>query len=308
MVKLEIFRINLLIVFIVIINIIFLPHSFGENSTSQIVIQNNNSVDIGDYDTLVTYLVSKTLETKIEEVSSILDIVSKIPEIKSKPHSSLLNETIAIYKGLPEDAEVEKRTILKNILNEYSDFSVISLLMPNGDVYLQEPYILQENLTKTNFSFRDYYKGAIESNDIFMGDVIISASSGLPITVIAIPIYSDPYTFNGLVLGILNFDNLNKFLQSIELFNSQRILFLDHSGRIIADSLGNFSITGNISSFSNLQSFKNAIIGGSGKLIENINNNELVIYYHPVKAIQNTWAILSMKEYDENIHNNINSK
>ena len=47
--------------------------------------------------------------------------------------------------------------------------------------YLQEPFILQENLTKTNFSFRDYYKGAIESNDIFMGDVIVSASSGLPI-------------------------------------------------------------------------------------------------------------------------------
>ena len=286
MVKLEIFRINLLIVFIVIVNIMFLSHSFGENSTSRIIIQNNNSVNTDDYDNLITYLVSKTLETKIEEVSSILDIVSKIPEMKSKPYSNLLNETIAIYKGLPEDVEVEKRTILKNILNEYSDFSVISLLMPNGDVYLQEPFILQENLTKTNFSFRDYYKGAIESNDIFMGDVIISASSGLPITVIAIPIYSDTYTFSGLVLGILNFDNLNKFLQSIKFFNSQRILFLDHSGRIIADSLDNSSITGNISSFSNLQSFKNAIIGGSGKLIENVNNTELVVYYHPVKAIQ----------------------
>ena len=286
----------------------FLPPSFGENSPSRIIIQNNDGVDIDDYDNLVTYLISKTLETKIEEVSSILDIVSKIPEIKTKPYSSLLNETIAIYKGLPEDVEVEKRTILKNILNEYSDFSVISLLMPNGDVYLQEPFILQENLTKTNFSFRDYYKGAIESNDIFMGDVIISASSGLPITVIAIPIYSDSYTFNGLILGILNFDNPNKFLQSIDLFNSQRILFLDHSGRIISDSLGNSSITGNISSFSNLQSFKNAIIGGSGRLIENVDNNELVVYYHPVKAIQNTWVVLSMKEYDENIHNNIKSK
>ena len=109
-------------------------------------------------------------------------------------------------------------------------------------------------------------------------------------------------------MGILNFDNLNKFLQSIELFNSQRILFLDHSGRIISDSLGNSSITGNVSSFSNLQSFKNAIMGGSGKLIEYVNNNELVVYYHPVKAIQNTWVILSMKQYDESIHNNINSK
>ncbi|MGD1834743.1 MAG: cache domain-containing protein [Nitrososphaeraceae archaeon] len=299
-------NIILLTAFFIMITLTFTHNSFGENSTSQIIIQNNNNLSLDDYDSFITYLISKNLETKIEKVSAILDIVSKIPEIGNKPYSSLLNKTISIYNGLPQDIEVEKRNILKNILEKYSDFSVISLLMPNGDVYLQEPFFLQENLTKTNFSFRDYYKGAIESKNIFMDDVIISASSGLPITVIAVPVYSDSNKLSGLVLGILNFENLNKFLQSINISTSQRILFLDHSGRIIADSLNNTSITGDISSFSNLQSFKNAILGGSGKLVESIGNTEVAIYYHPVKAIQNTWVVLSMKSHDEGINSNIN--
>src|SRR3712207_9421713 len=50
------------------------------------------------------------------------------------------------------------------------DFQVIFFLMPNGDIYLVEPYLQQQNLTGNNFAFRDYYKGAVESRNTYLSD------------------------------------------------------------------------------------------------------------------------------------------
>ena len=38
-------------------------------------------------------------------------------------------------------------------------------------IYL-EPYSTQQNLTKNNYAFRDYFQGAIKTNDIYLGNVI----------------------------------------------------------------------------------------------------------------------------------------
>jgi hypothetical protein len=45
--------------------------------------------------------------------------------------------------------------------------------MSNGDAYLFEPYSTQQNLTINNFAFRDYFQGAIKTNDVYLGNVII---------------------------------------------------------------------------------------------------------------------------------------
>lgn len=62
--------------------------------------------------------------------------------------------------------------------------------MPNGDMYFEEPYSFQQNLTRNNFAYRDYYKRAIPAGDTYLGNVVIFASSGLPQVNMAIPLYS----------------------------------------------------------------------------------------------------------------------
>ncbi len=57
-------------------------------------------------------------------------------------------------------------------------FEAIFFLLPNGDMYMEEPYELQLDLTRNNFAFRDYYKGAIETKQPFLGDAIVSAATG----------------------------------------------------------------------------------------------------------------------------------
>jgi hypothetical protein len=50
-----------------------------------------------------------------------------------------------------------------------------------------------------------------------------------------------------------------------------------------------------VESFANLQSFKNAAAGKFGYMTEEINGTKMLVFYHPVKALQTNWVILDMQ-------------
>ncbi len=182
----------------------------------------------------------------------------------------------------------------KDILEKYGEFQVVFFLRPNGDIYIEEPYSLQKNLSKTNFAFRDYYKGVITNNDTFLGNVIVSASSGQKQAVMAAPIYSGPNgSLTGIWAGGLNMSKFNENLQLLNLANNERIVYVDNLGQVVADSDVNKNKTSE--SFTTLQSFKNAINGQSGSIVDIVNNTKMLATYQPVKAFHNTWVVLLMQ-------------
>ena len=220
--------------------------------------------------------------------------------MKSAPFASSIAPEL---NGIPKDVDIPKRKVAQDILATDKDFEVVFFLMPNGDIYLEEPFSRQENLTRNNFAFRDYYRGAVDTRSTYLGNVIISASSGLPQANIAVPIYSEN---NGTLVGVwasgLDLTNFSRSLQSLNLTNSdERIVYVDQQGQKIADS-NNQSLSRPNSlneSFANLQSFKNAINGESGTMLEIINRTKMVVSYHPVKAFSTVWAVLSIQPYDD---------
>jgi hypothetical protein len=146
-----------------------------------------------------------------------------------------------------------KRKVAQDILAADKDIQIIFFLMPNGDVYLEQPYSRQENLTVSNLAFRDYYIGAIETGSTYLGDVIISASTGLQIADMIVPIYSEENdidvnnnaTLVGLWGGGLNFTNLSNSLQSLDLTSDEeRIVYVDGQGQKIADSSVDYQLLG----------------------------------------------------------------
>ena len=110
-----------------------------------------------------------------------------MPEVKNHAYASSLNQTL---HGIAADVDIQKRKVARDILSVDKDFGVIFFLMPNGYMYMEEPYSRQLNLTKSNFDFRDYYKGAVSTHMTYLGNLVISASSGFPQANIAVPIYS----------------------------------------------------------------------------------------------------------------------
>jgi hypothetical protein len=206
--------------------------------------------------------------------------------------------------GIPQQADIEKRQQAKNMLSSNSDLQIVIFIMPNGDIYLDEPYSRQQISTITNLAFRDYFKGVIKTNDIYLGDPTPSASSGQMQSVIAVPVYSlkDNSTIVGVWAGGIDFAILNKELLSFNITSldgsnstyNTRVIYVGHNGQKIADSNINKSETPK--SFANLNSFKNAINGQAGSITDIVDNNtKMLVTYQPVKVFHNTWVVLLMQ-------------
>jgi Cache domain len=263
---------------------------------AQVNINNTTDSNNSQKNILITNILAKNLGNRIQKAGAILEITSKLPQVRDAPYADLLNQTLTTLRGIPQQADIEKRKVAQDILIADKDFEVIFSLMPNGDMYMEEPYYRQQNLTRDNFAFRDYYKGAVNTGNTYLGNVIISASSGLPQTNIALPVYSikDNSTLAGIWAGSINFNVLNKELQSLNLTSlddNARVVYVDNNGQKAVDSDVNKSTIPE--SFANLNSFKAAISGQAGSTIDTMNNNtKMLVAYQPVNAFHNTWAVL----------------
>jgi hypothetical protein len=253
----------------------------------------------------IAELLASSLQNMLNKSATVLEMTSKLPEVKSVSYATSISPKL---HGIPKDVDIAKREVAQAILNADKEFKVIFFLMPDGTIYLDEPYTLQTNLTKNNYAYRDYYKGAIDTQNTYLGNILISSSTGLPTPFMSVPIYSSHNNKNNTLIGIwaggLNLRVMSKSLQSLNLTNNSnnnnnnknndRVVYVDQHGQKLADSdtlLANYYNE----SFANLQSFKNAIAGKSGSIIELVNGTKMIVFYHPVKFHSTTWAILLMK-------------
>jgi len=263
----------------------------NSNSTDSNSIQNNIS--------LITNILANNLENRIQKAGAILEITSKLPQVRDVPYAHLLNQTLNTLHGIPKYADIEKRQVVKNILSSNNDLYEIFLLMPNGNMYFLEPYSIQQTLAVNNFAFRDYFQGAISTNDTYLGNVhTTAAASGARTAKIAVPTYflKDNSTIAGVWAGSIDFNVLNKELQSLNLTSlgdGTRIVYVDGKGQKIADSDINKSKIPE--SFANLKGFKAATGGLAGSTIDTVNNTRMLVSYQPVNAFHNTWVVLLMQ-------------
>lgn len=274
------------------------------NTTKGISNSNNNLLSLK--------MLTNSLEIRLSGAASMLEFASNLPEMKSMPNASLLNTSIESLHGIPPDSDLQKRTIAQKVISYYPEIAGISFIMPNGDTYFMEPYSLQSNQTKNNLAFRDYFKGAIASNNTYLGDIITSTSSGLKRAIIAVPVFASSGSDNnggglltGVLVGSIDLGLLNKELQSFNLPQGQRVVYVDSNDTKIADSEKGFSTDDN-ESFSDLKSFQNAIEGKFGSVIEGINQEKMLVSYYPMDALQNRWAILWMHPVGSNDTNTNN--
>lgn len=251
---------------------------------------------------LITKILAKSLENYIQNAGAVLNVTSQLPQVREVPLGHILNQTLTTLHGIPQDADIEKRLVAQNILSSYRDFQIIIFIMPNGEIYLDEPYSRQLMSTVNNLGFLDYFKGVNDTNEIYLGDPSQSVSSGQLQSIIAVPVFSleDNSTMVGIWAGGLDFDTLNEDLQSINLASSDgytRVVYVGHNGQKIADSDANKSTIPE--SFANLTSFRNAINGQSGSALDIIDNKNMSVTYVPVKVFQNTFVVLLMQPINE---------
>jgi Cache domain len=297
----------LLTVFIILslyIGSVNLEDKFFETASAQVFnntgsgIQNKTAESTTPTDrSLLVKLLADNLENRLNKSAAILEITGELPQVKNVSYASSISSEL---HGIPKDLDITKRKVALDILTSDKDLQVIFFLMPNGDMYMEEPYSRQQNLTGNNFAFRDYYKGAISTGDTYLGNVVISAASGLPQSYIAVPLYSSASVNNETLLGIwsggLSLPAFSETLQSLNLTNGERVVYVDQNGQKVADSNKQSFRTNQNESFANLQAFNNALQGQEpGSVMEMINGTRMLVFYEPVQFHSTTWAVLLLK-------------
>lgn len=302
-----------LIGLIVVVTIFLLSCSIPENiPLSASSRDSSNQTGTSQFDTnlesddiLKAQILANSIEKRFKDLAALLEITGNLSEVSSTPNASLLSSTLETLHGIPDDEDLGKRKVAQNIVSNYDDVQVIVFLMPNGDVYLEQPYSRQQNLTSNNLSFRDYYRGAVDTNSPYLGNVIKSASSNRSQAVIAVPLYSpSDQSLLGIWAGGIDFSTLNKELQSLDLKdNNERIVYVDGNGTKVADSNKKLSLNTS-ESFSELISFQNAMDGKFGTIGEKVGQTPMIVSYYPVEALENTWAVLWMQPMSDGLIDN----
>src|ERR687897_170368 len=251
--------------------------------------------------------IKNILESKVTKLATALQIASSLPQILQPPDINLIDPKV---KGIPEDADIEKRKIAKILLDQFKEFNSILYYFNNGDIYFDEPFQDQLNLTATNFSFRDYYQVVNQTKKTYLSDAILSKATGLNLAVIATPVINKDNNMTGILSGTINFNNYDKFLQSLNLQNNSRLVLIDKNGVKIGDSNENETSASTVSyekkQFSNLTSFKLALKGKSGSIVEKFDGKESQITFLPYDLFQNKRILLLIQGCDSNVNNNSN--
>jgi hypothetical protein len=269
----------------------------------------NNSINENNNSLLLNELtnIKNILESKVTKLATALQIASNLPQILQPPDINLIDPKV---KGISEDADIEKRKIAKILLDQFNEFSSIDFLLNNGGVYFDEPFEHQLNRTVTNLSFRDYYQAVEQTKKTYLSDGIISKTTGRNLAVIATPVINKENNMTGILLGTINFNNYDKFLQSLNLQNNTRLVLMDKNGVKIGDSNEN-EISASKESFekkqfSNLTSVKLALEGKSGSIVEKFDGKESQITFLPYDLFQNKRILLLVQSCNSDERNESN--
>lgn len=239
-------------------------------------------------------LISSRMQLRLDHAKRILEITSSQPEARHSEFSNLISHDL---KGIPQDADLAKRKLASDIVNGYPDFEYVFFAMPNGDIYLLEPYAEQIKLTGLNFAFRDWYKGAIETRDTYVSEVYVSAATGHNVAAISVPVYSPDSNLVGFWVGALDLHVVEENLINISLGINEYVALIDHKGNIIADTIGGQPEDIPIGVY--LDSTSGALKGEKGTSTGQIDDKRIFFAFSPSIVGSHVWAVISAQPFDD---------
>lgn len=181
-----------------------------------------------------SYKMSQWVDDIVEQAQARLILTSEHAVFQNPPDKSLINRNL---NGIPEDADLQRRLLLEQLLKEPAyGFTVLFVLLPNGDHYISHPYSVQTSLKNYNLSHRPYFKLASASKKAVISDTFIGAD-GVPAVSIDVPIVNKKNQIIAHLGGVFHLRKLSHLIKNTQKEKEGGINFLmDRSGHIIAQS------------------------------------------------------------------------
>jgi hypothetical protein len=274
----------------------FIEISGSEISNDLFVYQNakvlNNSITQDLQDRInKTKVLADVFATRIDEITNLLETTSKYPAVRNISYENLVSTE---FMGIPESSDIEKRNVAKHLIKNESILGGVYFTLPNGDVYLGEPYSAQEQLPRLNFADRDWYKGVSKTNETYVSSVFFSASTRAPATAIALPVYQDDSNIKllGYWVGIINIEPLWKTIKDDYLTGGQELNVIDHESTEMFNS-GKYNYTEIQSAPSFYENGNATMIDKDSAIIRILDGNIIAISY-PIHIRSHVWTVTTI--------------
>jgi PAS domain S-box-containing protein len=239
--------------------------------------------------------IASITELRFLDATKTLQTLSKISEVTDPKNISLVDANL---HGISENDDTNERNLFNKTLQTYEDFESITHVMTNGDIYLEEPYLLQKNDLISNYNNTDWFIIMSSTLDTYVSPLSTFDVTGKKTVTIGVPVFSHNGTFSGFLTGVLNLDVLQSKLDNIQAYSDEQFLIIDSERNIVASSSGNYT-----NSRLNLQSISASLSGGSGTSDENVDGTKMYVSYYPLYIRGSSpWAIVLIQPYDDAFH------
>lgn len=242
-------------------------------------------------------LISTQFELEIKKLVDFMELTSGRSALIQPPsYASLISEKL---RGIPEDVEAEKRQTARQILKQGSSIEYVFYAMPNGDIYLLEPYDSQIALSRLNFAFRDWYKGVTNTKETYISEVYVSATTNHNVVAAAVPLFnadSGNKTLKGIWVGALNLYDIDTRMAKLNLGNGEYIIVADHNNQIVADSRETLHKTALQTIPWNL---KEESKGEVKTAVRTLDSTKMFVTFKSMPIGTHEWIVMSIQPYDQ---------
>jgi len=236
-------------------------------------------------------IASSKAEGFFHHLTNILVLTSTDEIVKNVDQVNLITKEL---KGIPSDADPQKRNLAKKILENDPAFGTVAFVMANGDMYLTEPYSKQENLGQLNWNHRDWYKGTVSSQKPYISEVYNATATRAYAVSVNIPVFTESNELLGLWRSVVDLRELYRHVDHVD---SNYLVFFDHKGTELPISLAISDEKGprNVLDF---KSTELSLSGNSGIIKEISNDNEFLVAYAPIEVSSHKWGALLIEPID----------
>ncbi|WP_254432413.1 PAS-domain containing protein [Magnetospirillum sp. SS-4] len=178
-----------------------------------------------------TLALARGFDRSIRDMTDDLKMAAHLPAMATVPEAHQVDRR---FNGIPPGVDVEKRTILDSVMG-HGHFSVLFVLLPNGDHYLSHPYEVQARLTRFNLADRGYFQEATRTGEPVVSDAFVGAD-GVPAVVINIPRRDSSGNIVLHLGGVLHLERMKELFAATIAEPFDVALLLDRRGQVIAAS------------------------------------------------------------------------
>jgi diguanylate cyclase (GGDEF)-like protein len=162
--------------------------------------------------------------------------VQKLARLAVKYHESLIDETdylLNLMVEIPQIREPESGacdTLLKELMFGKPHYANLGVIRPNGEVACSAVHSDQP----INLADRSYFKAAMHTQRLSVGNYQIGRFVKKPVQVIALPLLDDERNVRAVVYAALNLDWLMRFTPLSEMPPGSVVTVLDRHGAILS--------------------------------------------------------------------------